>query len=225
MAGLRHFTARRRVWLATGCLLFWLLPAAAAGKEPDFDYDIFVAGDTLSLWLDVRPALTQPKMEDLLAGLRVSIAVTVEVERPRKLLFSKTIATITAVLVISRRMTEDTYRLQIIDRGVRNYSFKSQLGLSDFLADSLVLGIVPADEIRGRGLLRLSLTLVSKSHSDNAEGELAGVDADSAGTGEEGSEFFETLLNSFLNLIGFGATSYHFTTPLFSPDDLTSSPR
>lgn len=225
MAGLRRFIAQRRLWLAAGGLLIWLLPAGVAGKEANFDYDIFVAGDSLSLWLDVRPALTQPEMEDLLAGLRVSIAVTIEAERPRKLLFSKTIAKTMTVLVMSRRLTEDTYRLRIIDRGVRDYSFESQLGLSDFLADSLVLNIIPADEINGRGPLRLSLTLVSKSHSNGSGDDLAGAAADSVRAGDEGPEFFETLLNSFLNLIGFGATSYHFTTPLFSPDDLTSFPR
>lgn len=223
MAGIRRVITRGRIWVATAGLLVWLLPAGAAAEKPDFDYDIFFAGDTLSIWLDVRPVLTQSKMEDLLAGLQVSIAVTVDAERPRRLLFSKTLATARTVLVISRRLEEDTYRLRIIDRTARNYTFKSQLALSDYLADSLVLGIAPADSLGGRAPLRLALTLVSKSHSNNTMSDLPESAADSTGTG--GDEFFETVLNSFLNLIGFGATTYHFTTPLFSPDDLESFPR
>ncbi len=225
MAVIRRIVIRGRVWIAVAGLFVWLLPAGAAGKKIDFDYDIFLAGDSLALWLDVRPVLTQPKMEDVLAGLQVSIAITINAERPRRLLFSKTIATAKTVLVVSRRLAEDTYRLRIIDRTARDYTFKSQLDLSDFLADSLVLDIVPADSLRGRAPLRLDLTLVSKSHSNNTMDDLpAAAEADSAGTGA-GDEFFETLLNSFLNLIGFGATTYHFTTPLFSPDDLASFPR
>jgi hypothetical protein len=224
MAFLRRIITRGRIWFAAAGLLVWILPAAAASKDVDFDYDIFLAGDSLALWLDVRPVLTQPKMEDLLAGLQVSIAVTADAVRPRKLLFSKTIATAKAVLVISRRLAEDNYRLRIVDRTVRDYTFKSQLDLSDFLADSLVLDIVPADSLRGQAPIRLNLTLISKSHSNNTLPDLpAATEADSTGTGKD--EFFETLLNSFLNLIGFGATTYHFSTPLFSPDDLASYPR
>jgi hypothetical protein len=225
MAVLRRLIARRYLLAAAAGLLLWLLPAGAAGKETDFDYDIFLAGDTLALWLDVRPVLTQSKMEDVLAGLRVTIAVTVDVERPRKLFFSKTLATYRTVLAIWRRLTEDTYRLKIIGRSVREYSFKSQLALSDFLADSLVMDVVPADQIRGRGPLRLALTLVSKSHSNDIGDEFAAAEADSARAGGQDGEFFESLLNSFLNLIGFGAVTYHVTTPLFSPGDLPAFPR
>ncbi len=224
MAVIRHMTGRGRLWIAAAGLLIWLLPAGAAGKDIDFDYDIFLAGDTLALWLDVRPVLTQPKMEDLLAGLQVSIAITIDAERPRRLMFSKNVATAKAVLVMSRRLAEDTYRLRIIDRTARAYTFKNQLALSDFLADSLVLGVVPIDSLREQAPLRLKLTIVSKSHSNNKLDDLSGAAADSTGSAG-GDEFFETLLNSFLNLIGFGAHTYHFATPLFSPDDLASFPR
>jgi len=224
MAGMERIMARGRIWVAAAGMLVWLLPAGASGKNLDFDYDIFVAGDTLAMWLDVRPVLTQPKMEDMLAGLQVSVAITAEAERPRKVLFTKTITTYKTVLVISRRLAEDTYRLRIIGRGARDYTFKSQLALSDFLADSLVLKIAPVDSLQGRSPLRLNLTLVSKSHSNNTMGDIPPVAADSAEVGGD-DEFFETLLNSFLSLIGFGATTYHFETPMFSPDDLTSFPR
>ncbi len=224
MAGIRHIINRGRIWVAAAGLLVWLLPAGAAAEEPDFDYDIFLTGDSLALWLDVRPALTQPKMEDLLAGLQVSIAVTVNAERPRRLLFSRTLATTKAVLVISRRLAEDTYRLKVIDRTARDYTFKNQLDLSAYLADSLVLDIAPLDSLGGSAPLRLALTVVSKSHSNNTMDEPSPAAADSsAAAGDD--EFFETLLNSFLNLIGFGAKTYHFATPLFSPDDLASFPR
>jgi len=207
---------------AVVCLCLGLAPPAAGSAEIDFDYDIFLAGDTLTLWLDVAPLLTQPRLEDLLAGLDVSIKIDVDVQRPRKLFFPATLASVSALVVISHPIAEDIYRLRIICGRLSERIFKSQLALSDFLADSLVLPLVPAQRIRGQGDLRLSFSLLSKSHSINMLDKALPEAADSVNQPPGDDQFLESLFSTFLRLVGFGASSYQVTTPTFSPDELPS---
>jgi hypothetical protein len=205
------------------CALWGSESVAGQDAVADFDYDIFVADDTLSVWLDVTPVLTQEKLEDLLAGLDISIAVEMKLERPRPPWFSKTLAADKAVIVISRRLTEDRYRLSVADGRLRRCEFETQIELSDFLADSLVLRIAPAGLADSAGLIRLRLDIESKSHSSNilrdrSDGAAAAVD--SAGSPDEG--FFESLFSFFLDLTGFETTTYQIVSPDFRLSDLES---
>ncbi len=207
------------------CLLgFYLAGGATAARAADaeFDYDIFLANDTIVVWLDVLPALDQAKMEDLLAGLDLSLVFDLKIERPRRLLFSKTIASTRAALVISHPLTEDVYRLRLVNFGVSDREFKSQLELSDFLADSLVLQLAPKSQIIASPEVRLNLSLTVKSHSSNVLRDFTSRPADSLGAGSGEEEFFESVFSFFLNLIGFGKTSYNIVSPPFSPEELTS---
>jgi len=213
-----HFVARfaRR----SMCLFLVILSGAAAADDADFDYDLFLHNDTLMLWIDVTPALTQPRMEDLLAGLDISIRIDIEVKRPRRLLFSKTIASTESVVVVSRRLARDTYRLHAVGAAAVERIFKNQLILSDFLADSLEIPVIPADVLAGQEV-RLDIGLISKSHSNNTLGDYARLPEDTAGTGRRSDrEFFESMFSAFLDLVGFGTSSYRFSTPSFFVDDL-----
>jgi hypothetical protein len=69
-----------------------VLSGPAAAESADLEYDIYLVNDTLAVWLDLRPVLDQSKMEDLLAGLDLWLAVELKIEKPRKLFFSKTIS-------------------------------------------------------------------------------------------------------------------------------------
>ena len=203
---------------------FWTTgPVCAENRDIEFDYDIFLTGDTLAIWLDFTPILNQPKMEDLLAGLDLSILIDFKVEKPRRLAFSKTLATARAAVVISHPLTEDIYRLRLVNFGVFNYEFENQLELSDFLADSLVLKIVPQSHLAEDSDLRLNLKIVSKSHSSNILDEFP-ASSNKSGEAEQGGEeeFFESLLSLFLDIIGFGKTSYHVISPPFMIGDLVS---
>lgn len=204
------------------CLLalpFFGGTASAGGdsKDTDFDYDIFLTDDTLAVWLDITPVLTQSKMEDLLAGLDISMVIEIKIERPRKLLFSKILTSTRAAVLISHPLTEDIYRLRLVNFGDINREFKSQLELSDFLSDSLILKIAPKSLLENAVEASLRLAITSKSHSSNV---LEG-DPGRPGTGAD-EEFFESLFSFFLNLIGFGQTSYRIVSPPFSLSELAS---
>lgn len=196
--------------------------APASGNAVDFDYDIFLVGDTVAIWIDIRPVMTQSKMEDLAAGLDISILIEVKVERPRKLLLTRTVGSAGAALLISHRLTEDSYRLTAVNYGRVQYEFPDQLELSAFLADSLVIRVVPAAIVRDAGNPRLDLTIVTESHSPHTFDEEPWFRRnDSPDDRAAEKEFFESLFDLFLRLIDFGTTTYNFTTPEFSLDDLS----
>jgi hypothetical protein len=197
-------------------------PARADSKEIDFDYDIFLTDDTLAVWLDITPVLDQSRMEDLLAGLNISVAMEIKVERPRKLLFYETLTTARALMTISHSLTEDIYRLKLVNAGIIERGFKSQLTLSGFLSDSLVVKVAPTELLDEAAKLRLKLYIESKSHSSN---DLSSATRPRGGAEVEDQpeeEFFESLFSSFLNLIGFGKTTYKIISPYFNLDELTS---
>jgi len=215
-----------RRWRIISLAIFLLglaMPLRAAGSDEEFDYDIFLIGDTLAVWIDVRPVLDQNRLEDLLAGLDVSLAIDLKVERPRKLLFSKTLASARAGVVISHPLTEDYYRLRLANFGYQDRRFESQIELSDYLADSLIFRLAPISSLEEAPEVRLDLDLVSNSHSSNILKEVTDSSAAASGKspGAE-SEFFESVFSFFLNMVGFGKTTFHIETPLFRVEDLPS---
>jgi hypothetical protein len=202
----------------------WLVaPVWAGGDGSDFEYDIFLNKDTISVWLDLRPALEQSKMEDLLAGLDLWFGIELNIEKPRKLFFSRTIASTQAGILISHPLTEDTYHLRLINFSRTDREFDNQIELSDFLADSLIFRISHKSLIEGISGVRLSLTITCKSLSNNLLNDIWESSEEFPPNQSEGEdEFFESLFNLFLNLIGFGKTSNHLVSPTFSLEDLTS---
>jgi hypothetical protein len=202
----------------------WIVMAAgsveAEDGAADFDYDIFLNGDTLSLWLDVSPIMTQPKLEDLLAGLDILISIEMEVEKPRRLFSSRTLVDEKAAMIITHRLTEDLYRIKVYNFAIREYEFENQLQLADFLADSLIFQV--ADSMAGESGIRLKLSITVKSYSPNVLGGDKSIGAAQL-QAEKGPdrEFFESILSEFFKLIGFGKTSYQIKSPVFNVDDLS----
>lgn len=224
MTRLSDRTARCLIIALVGLCVVWYPPGARAdSQELDFDYDIFLVNDTLALWLDVTPVLIQSRMEDLLSGLDISVGIDLKVERPRKLFFAETLASAKATLIISHPLTEDIYRLRLINLGAVDYEFQSQLELSDFIADSVILKIGPRKQFEVAAAIRLNLNLISKSHSNNILKDISpesdkSLNRDTGG----GDAFFESLFSFFLTLTGFGTTSYKIVSPPFILDDLPS---
>ena len=214
----------RPLLIGLAVLAVWpgITPASGDTGEIDFDYDIFRLSDTLAVWLDVTPVMTQAKMEDLLAGLDISVAVECAVEKPRPILPAKTILKSTTVILMSHPLAEDIYRLSLSDGGVKTREFESQLALSDFLADSLIFRVAPAERVRPEGEIRLRLSLISKSHSPNMMGEGARLPKDRLQAPETPQTVFESAFSLFLDLIGFGQTVYRIVTPPFAVDGLAS---
>jgi hypothetical protein len=214
----------RRILIGLTVILVWpgVAPAWGDTRDSNFDYDIFRLSDTLAVWLDVTPVMTQTRMEDLLAGLDISIAVECAVEKPRPVLPAKTILKSTTVIMLSHPLAEDIYRLSLSNGSVKTREFESQLALSDFLADSLVFRVAPSERIRPEGEVRLRLSLISKSQSPNMMDEGVRPPKDRLRTPETPRTVFESAFSLFLDLVGFGQAAYRIVTPPFAVDGLDS---
>lgn len=205
-----------------------LFPAAriqAQESTPDFDYDIFLRGDTISVWLDITPALNQSRMEDLLAGLAIVIDLDFKLETPRLLGFDKTIVSRQYRLVINRQVVEDLYCFRSSTAPARVLGYADQIGLSDYLADSLVFPLTVAKGLTGERI-RMILEVDSKSMSENKINRTneKPIEAEDRPELSE-KDFMESLFERFLGAIGFGRTSYKIESSVFTVSDLISEPR
>lgn len=214
----------RRLLIGLTVIMVWpgVAPARGDTRDSNFDYDIFRLADTLAVWLDLTPIMTQERMEDLLSGLDLSITVECVVEKPRTLLPAKTVLKSLTIIVLSHPLTEDIYRLSLADGRVTTREFESQLALSDFLADSLVFRVAPGERVRPEGEVRLRLSLISKSHSPNTMGEGRRSPMASVRPPQTSRSAFESAFSLFLDLVGFGENAYRIVTPPFAVDGLTS---
>jgi len=208
------------------CLLWGLCifsTPAMASEDQQFEYDIFWLGDTLSCWIDITPVLTQQRLEDLLSGLDIYIVFDLKLERPRKLLFSKTIARQRTAVIISRRVTRDIYQLEIIDQSRQQYTFPDQLDLHDFLADSLVLPLILGRDLEDEGDPRLNASIICKSliHNNKTD-DIDNRDDSPLGSPNGGEDIFKDIFSLFLDLVGFGESSYKIKSPIFQPNKLPS---
>lgn len=201
-------------------------PAAAAEEAAvDFDYDIFLAADSVLLWIDLTPALSQTLMEDLLAGLTINIGLDVRLEKPPHPILAKTIVRRKFVLAISRNLNHDSYFLKIFRDRPDSLSFVSQMALSDYLADSLEFLIMPASQVKATENLRISLEIISKSYSNKVLPPSAKARPESGQASEPAeSDLITEIFSEFLDLIGFGRNSYKLITPDFTLSDLDSYP-
>jgi hypothetical protein len=192
-----------------------------ADRKAEFDYDIFTINDSLAVWLDITPVFTQPKLEDLLSGLDIYIKMEIRLEQPRMFFFSKKLAALETSLLVSHPLTEDTYNLKILDFPLSIYKFKSQVLLSDFLADSLMFKIAALKQVNESSKIRLSLKIVCKSLSSNAlPKRVNGLNNENGSTDSTGVELFMDIFYFFFDVVGYGQDKYKITSPVFRLNEL-----
>ena len=198
----------------------------SAERKPVFEYDIFSVNDTLAVWLDITPVLTQSKMEDLISGLDIFVNVNIRLEQPRTLFFPRKLSEIDATFSISHPLTEDIYNLKLSNFGLYSYEFDNQLKLYDFLADSLIFKVESTASINKSTRVRLKLEISCKSFTTSIlplkSGRLEDepIPADTSGT-----EFFLDIFTLFFDFIGYGEDEYKISSPIFKLEELPSLPR
>lgn len=195
-------------------------PACLAGV--DFDYDIFIQKDTVSLWVDITPVLTQPRLEDLLAGLDIYVGLDFSLETKGTFGIYKNQIRHKTTIIISHKLIDDIYRLKILPNYKNERRFDNLMQLRQFLADSLVFAISPEELLPPEKPFRLSFDLMAKSGSYG----LLGISIEGHLDDEKRSEeiqFLENVFSQFLKIIGFGRSAYHVESPRFIIKDLPDS--
>ncbi len=184
-----------------------------------FDYDIYGANDSITVWLDLTPILTQPVLEDLLAGLDIFLSLRFKIEKPQKLFGHKTIYELKTALLLTHNLTKDNYNIRYSLNSQSASSFLNQMDMSDYLADSLQVKLIPLDQFNTDERYRLNIEILSRSISPSKVNQIPEF---SYGTGQssEDDSFLGSALNKFLEIIGFGENTYHFTSPHFKIDQL-----
>ncbi len=209
------------------CIL-WCIPnhnCLADDTRIDLDYDIFLINDTVAVWLDHSPVLTQPLLEDLLAGLYVRIDVSYRVESPPNPVFTKGLAEAERSLFINRDLTRDEYYLVIVNGQVDSITFSTHLEMVDYLSDSMEVKLIPSEYLKKDEKIRIRFDVSSKSMSRNK------LDSQSSRSGENTSEdeasadrVINSVFSYFVDFIGFGEHKYQVISPSFTISSLDSYP-
>jgi len=199
-------------------------PALAARQSGDFTYDIFRNGDSIGFWIDLTPVLSQAQMEDLLAGLAIYIGIEIRLESPRPFFFSRLITRKRAALILSHGLTEDLYKIELVGGPPLQRQFDNQMQIRDFMADSVEFSLAATNAMDTGNKYRISASLSSKSYSSKEIVRQSHSPSDSSGpSNESGTEFFESLFSTFIELTGFGRDTFHVITPNFTIKDITPS--
>ncbi|MEZ5358170.1 MAG: hypothetical protein R3F48_05005 [Candidatus Zixiibacteriota bacterium] len=214
---------------ALAACLVWCIPGTDCRADDaaiDFDYDIFIQRDTLTVWLDVTPVLTQALLEDLLAGLQIRIDVRYKAEYPPDPIFAETIQERQRSVFLRRDVTGDFYELIEVNGFQDTVLFSSQLDMADYLTDSLELQLLPISRVEDDRKMRLKLEINSKSMIyKNLSKDLRSQVQSSEDEDEAGGQAVNTVFSYFLDVIGFGERKYQIRTPGFKISSLDSYPR
>lgn len=215
-------SGRQFKFIRAATLVALLISFSAPVCGVEFDYDIFIQKDTLSLWIDVTPALTQPRLEDLLAGLNIYLGLDFSLEKKGALGIFKSRLRKKTAIIITHNLIDDIYRLKILTDTRGEISFDNLLQLREFLSDSLVFPIADIEPLPQDKKFRLSFDLMVKSGSNGFLG-IAGIDNQEKEELSSEIKFLENMFSQFLKIIGFGRSAYHVDSPRFIIKELPNS--
>jgi len=197
-----------------------LISGAYADDESiEFDYDIYSAKDSIAIWLDLTPILTQPVLEDLLAGLDIFLSLHLKIEKSQRPFGHKTIYESKKDLLLTHNLTKDNYNISYSRHSQDKRSFSNQMDLSDYLADSLQFKLISLGQLSANDKYRLNIEILSRSISPlevNKNSEFSSR----VGQSSEDNNFLGSVLDKFLEIIGFGEITYRITSPQFKIDQL-----
>lgn len=188
--------------------------AKADGESIVFDYDIYKANDSIAVWVDITPILTQPVLEDLLAGLGISLNFHFKIEKSQRPFGHKTVYESKKELLVTHNLTKDNYHIEYSRISQDERFFTNQMDLSDYLADSLQFKVASTGLLSANDRYRLNIEILSRSISPSEadqNSEISGVAEQSS----EGGNFLGSVLDKFLKVIGFGEITYRIISPQF----------
>jgi hypothetical protein len=193
--------------------------AYAADESIIFDYDIYTANDSIAIWVDLTPILTQPVLEDLLAGLDIFLSLRFKIEKSQKPFGHNTVYESKTDLLLTHNLTKDNYNISYSLHSQEKRSFSNQMDLSDYLADSLQFKPISLGQLNANDKYRLNVEIISRSISPlevNQNSEFS----NGVGQSPEDNNFLGSVLDKFLEIVGFGEITYRIISPQFKIDQL-----
>lgn len=192
-----------------------LLAGSSARAETDIDlaYDIFRHNDSVTVWLDLSPFLTDPQISRLNDGIDLLFQYNLRLAIPRRLWGDVTVTEKEEAVRMSYRLVTHDYILTSTLPGWHDRHFPALDQLTSFLADSINAPLLPIDSMNAgkRYTLDLKVTTIALT-GFNPTPETA----DSAGSDSP----LRFLFKKFLSLTGFGRREFETKSRPFSRSEI-----
>ncbi|HWR83277.1 MAG TPA: hypothetical protein VN285_08240 [Candidatus Deferrimicrobium sp.] len=202
--------------LFAALFIFGIRSAGAAGELPVVDYGILRQRDSLAVWIDLAGCLTSGRLDQLKEGNGLAIEYKVELSRPRRLWGSEQVARKDGFVLIDFRFITEDFFLEAPQLGIADSRhLNSVAGLQDFLADSIIVGLVAWPALDTQKVYAVSIEVTSIS--------LSGLNLAAGGPKGDSGSPLKYLFGQFLRLTGFGRQRFSATSRPFSLSEIASS--
>jgi len=191
------------------------LAGSSARAEPDIElaYDIFSRGDSVMVWLDLSPFLTDPQVSRLNDGIDLLFQYNLRLAIPRRLWGDVTVTEKEEAVRMSYHLVTHDYLLTSTFAGWHDRHFPALDQLAAFLADSINAPLLPMDSLNGgkRYTLDLKVTTIALTGFNPTPDS-----ADSSGSDSP----LRFLFKKFLSLTGFGRREFEAKSRPFSRSEI-----
>ncbi|MBN1213125.1 MAG: DUF4390 domain-containing protein [candidate division Zixibacteria bacterium] len=204
--------------ISTVLIFVILCPLIDAAEEDRIEYDIFLRGDTLSVWIDLSFMLSAGNLKKLLDGIDLALEYRLTLATPRRLWGSRTVVRTDDALKISyRQITEDFYVSSMISTPDRQHRFISREELEEYLKDSILVGLADIDSLDSHQRYTLEIEITSIT--------LTALNLLSDGSGADSTQSaLKSLFKEFLKLTGYGRRDLSVKSRAFSLEEIFPGP-
>jgi hypothetical protein len=184
-----------------------------AESDIELAYDIFSRGDSVMVWLDLSPFLTDPQIARLNDGIDLLFQYNLRLAIPRRLWGDVTVTETEETVRMSYHLVTHDYALTSTYAGWHNRHFPTLDLLTAFLADSINAPLLPTDSMNGgkRYTLDLKITTIAVTGFNPTP-----ESADSSGSDSP----LRFLFKKFLSLTGFGRREFETKSRPFSRSEI-----
>jgi hypothetical protein len=209
------------VRLASRAILLAAVIASGVAAEDDYEinYDAYVKGSCLTVWLDLAPLISSQSVQRLRDGVDLAIECRAELGTPRRFWGDRSIATHNRYLRLSHREVTSDFLLTTPGDSLAHPDrrFGSLATLHAYLRDSVDLCVAALADLDSDQRYFLSLSVTTISMFD--------INIDNPKTDSDESESpVKFLFRQFLLLTDYGREQYSTRSSEFQISDLEIGP-
>ncbi|HUV31513.1 MAG TPA: DUF4390 domain-containing protein [Acidobacteriota bacterium] len=212
-------TAAVRSALLALAVLLVAGPGDARADELTVEFDIFVTGSDVAVWIDLRRFLGAEEVEQLRDGIDVLFECRLALTASRRFFGDRRVGARERTFQVRFRPVAEDFVIIIstVDSG-RAGPFVSLTGLNRYLEDSVIIPLAVVDSLDPDVRYALQVTIACITLTDF---NLAEPAADRPGSSESPVRF---LFRKFLGLTGYGRREYSAHSRSFSLPELAGRP-
>jgi hypothetical protein len=194
---------------------FGTVESARCETLESLDFDILRTGDSLTVWVDMEPLLTEERVDQMKQGIDLALQYELTLLRPRRIWGAQKMNSSTGYLRMGYRLVaEDFFLSHSLSTSDTDRHFLSLAPLGEYLTDSIQPALCNVDSLdqSTRYYLELKITAISLTAFNLASEE-------NAAEGQESSPI-RYLFKKFLEMTDFGREEFQFKSRLFSLSEI-----